>query len=241
MDNNLIKNSTKIEKDWRVNSDNKFDNERVRFVDYLNLNLDGKNVLEMSAGALGTLTKYLLNKNANLTITDGREENIQFNMKKNNIQEIDYKIVDYDKDYSIDKPYDVIFCFGLLYHLSNIENVVKNIGHNCRDYAIISTCVRRDDNPSNTYTDDTDNYTQALNGVGISFSRETLKKELEKYFRYVCVPYHLPNDPHHYPLKWPVEKGRLFKRQIFLATNNKNFIDENKFSYDLLNEYKYLE
>lgn len=230
-----------IEKDWKVNKENKFDTERVKFVDYLNLDMNNKHVLEMSAGALGTLTKYLAGKNTHLTITDGREENIQFNLKRNNLKNIDYQIVDYDTENTIDKPYDIIFCFGLLYHLNNIENIIKNIGNNCKEFVLISTCVKRNNNVSSNYNDDKYNYTQALNGVGISFSRETLKNELQKYFKYVCVPYYLPNDPNHYPLNWPVEKGKLFKRQIFLATNDKKFVDETKFSYELLSNYRYLE
>ena len=44
----------KISSDWQLNKPKHFDNERVRFVDYLNLDLQNKDVLEMAAGACGT-------------------------------------------------------------------------------------------------------------------------------------------------------------------------------------------
>ena len=161
----------KISQDWRLDKDKHFDNERVRFVDYLNLDLQNKNVLEMAAGACGTLTTYLHNKKANITITDGRISNLEYNIKRNELQNINYYIADYDKENSIEKKYDVIFCFGLLYHLNNIENVVKSIGENCNDYALISTCVRRNDEESNTYIDDICN---ALPG-GDRVNKDSLK------------------------------------------------------------------
>ena len=70
--------------------------------------------------------------------------------------------------------------------------------------------------------DDINNYTQALNGKGISFSRETLKDELHKYFKYVCVPYYLPNDPKEFDLTWPITRSG-FHRQIFFVTNDKKY------------------
>lgn len=230
---------SKVDKYWKLNRESRFDVERVRLFDYFNLNLKDKNVLEMAAGATGRISKFLHSKESNLTISDGRMVNIKSNIQKNNFSDVSYHIADYDKEDSIDKKYDVIFCCGLLYHLNNIENTVKSIGENCNDYAIISTCVKSKNKPSTLYDDDINNYSQALNGKGLSFSRETLKEELHKYFKYVCVPYYLPNDPSHFDLTWPTTR-KGFHRQIFFVTNDKKFIDESKFSYDLLNEYKFL-
>ena len=231
----------KIEKDWKPNNFNILNDMRLKFLDYLNLDLNNKKVLEMSCGATGWLSSYLYNKKSILTITDSRIENIRYNISKNKLDNINYKIVDYDMKESITEKYNIIFCFGLLYHLNNIENVIKNIGKNCKEYCLISTCVSRNNRESRQYNDNKSNTTQAMNGIGLSFSRETLIKELKKYFKYVLVPYYLPNDPNNYPIQWPVPKGRLFKRQIFLATNNKICVDEKKFSYKLLDKYKYLE
>ena len=125
----------------------------------------------------------------------------------------------------------------LFHHLAVFSSAPSWL--NCNDFAIISTCVKSKNKPSTIYDDDINNFTQALNGKGLSFSRETLKEELHKYFKYVCVPYYLPNDPSQFDLTWPTTR-KGFHRQILFATNDKKFIDESKFSYELLNEYKFL-
>ena len=110
---------SEVNKYWKLNRENRLNDERVKLFDYFNLDLKDKNILEMAAGAKGKISNFLHSKECNLTISDGRMVNIKSNIQNNNFSDVNYHIADYDKEDSIDKKYDVIFCCGLLYHLNN--------------------------------------------------------------------------------------------------------------------------
>ena len=49
---------------------------RIQHLDTLNLNFTNKSVLETGCGGKGDITRYLLSKNAIVTLNDYRQENI---------------------------------------------------------------------------------------------------------------------------------------------------------------------
>ena len=81
---------------------------------------ENKTILEVGCG-YGDIGKYFIEKyNSIVTFTEGREEHIPY-IKENNPNSI-VILQDHDTNWNLNKKYDVLLHFGLLYHLNNWEN-----------------------------------------------------------------------------------------------------------------------
>ena len=86
-------------------------------------------------------------------------------------------IMDADKD-DIPETYDIILHWGLLYHLSEIENHLEKISHKC-NVLLLETEVSDSDDSTFRITTSEDGYDQAFNARGIRPSPAYVEKVLE--------------------------------------------------------------
>lgn len=75
-----------------------------------------KSILEVGCG-YGQIGKHFTNLGADVEFTEGREEHIPFIIENNPNKKV-YK-VDHNNVWDLNKKYDLIIHFGLLYHLTN--------------------------------------------------------------------------------------------------------------------------
>lgn len=198
---------------------------RVEHLASLNLDFNNKHVFETGCGGQGDITKFLMSKNAIVTLNDVREINIKSTIEKLNTN-FDFNTWDLNKDLPKDKVFDIIVCYGTLYHLNEPENAIRNMSQICKEFTIISTITNgSNDNNINLVNEDYKMLNQAGNGFGCRPGRGFIYNTLKKYFKYVYLVKTQPNNPE-FPLKFPSHVG---SRNIFIGShiqlNNPLFVE----------------
>jgi len=62
--------------------------------------------------------------------------------------------------------FDIVFSYGLLYHLENPIAALRNMAGVCKDLLLLETIVCDHDQPILLLDDETKTYSQALQGIG---------------------------------------------------------------------------
>lgn len=136
-------------------------------------NFKGKTLLELGGG-YGHNGNEFSKMGAIVTSTDAREEHI--NNGKIIYPHMSFMLLDSDK-LQIEKKYDIILHWGLLYHLSEIENHLNIVCKNC-DILLLETEVCDSDNEFFYLTTNENGYDQAFNSIGIRPSQQYVEKIL---------------------------------------------------------------
>jgi SAM-dependent methyltransferase len=137
---------------------------RIAHLRSLNLQLRGKSVLEIGCG-IGHLSQFFINESCRLLSIDGRQENIEIFKKRN--PEIEARLIDVEQQ-SLDSlgMFDVVFCYGLLYHLENPFSAIRKISRVCKELLLLETLVCDSDLPVVRIESEPIDSDQALYGVG---------------------------------------------------------------------------
>jgi len=189
----------------------------------LELDLENKSVLEVGAG-IGDHSKLFLDKNCEVTITEERDELLDLICEKykNNEKAKIVKLNMENPTVSFEKKFDIVYCYGLLYHLKNPEVAIKYMAENCQNMMLLETCVSFEENDSiNLCQENINDPTQSSSGYGCRPSRGWIFKELKKYFKYVYLTKTQPNHEE-FPLNWDKKEHKAqLTRSVFVASNNK--------------------
>lgn len=177
-------------------------------------------VLEVGAG-IGDHSTYYMDRGCTITITEERADNLRILKRRYPDQNIQY--LDMESPVAISgAPFDVVHCYGLLYHLKNPENALRFMSSLCRGKLILETCVSFGDVEAiNRVAEDQGNPTQASSGTGCRPTRAWVFSRLRQLFEHVYVPRTQPNDEE-FPLDWTTSDhppGRL-SRAIFIASRD---------------------
>jgi NAD-dependent SIR2 family protein deacetylase len=115
--------------------------------------------------------------------------------------------------------FDVIHCYGILYHLEDPAPLVAYMGEACSRFAIVETCVSpgkssRVEIVSETHED----YTQSSSGRACRPSRTWVFEELGRAFPYVYLTRTQPAHPE-FPIDWnALENAPPLIRSVFVAS-----------------------
>src|SRR5436189_6162355 len=91
----------------------------------LGLDLERKKVLEVGAG-IGLHTPFFLERGCEVTVTDGRPENVAEIGRR--LPGTRSALVDLEHDRPIELGrFDIVYCYGLLYHLANPERALGRL------------------------------------------------------------------------------------------------------------------
>jgi hypothetical protein len=193
---------------------------RLSHLNSLDLELNSKKVLELGAG-IGDHTLFYLYKGCDVTPVEGRPELCDFISKRFGIdaKKIDFE---YESEKLIEySNYEVVHCYGLLYHLSNPAEFLK-YACNTGKMFLLETCVATDDSedPINIVSENIADSTQAISGRGCRPTRKWLFDELCKYYPYV---YCSITQPRH--KEFPLDLRKKLSedhltRAIFIASSN---------------------
>lgn len=169
-----------------------FDKVRFEHFDTLNIDIKGKTVLELGSG-IGNHTKFLYGKSPSKIISvEGRSENVE--VLKKNFKKIK-KVVPilHDLEQSLDTieelkdGVDLIYNYGLLYHLKNPFEFIDNLQVIKHDKMILETCIELG-GEENNLLEDTNSFSQSLSGTGSRPNLYRLVEKLKENYKNVFYP-----------------------------------------------------
>lgn len=193
------------------------DEARLRHFKSLNIPIATKTLLEVGAG-IGQHTQTLIDLGAKVTSSDARPESVaEIKKRFPGIQVIN---LDMDNPVLLKNVYDIIYCYGLLYHLSRPEFAIKFMSSLCRELMFIETCVYYSDEDVLLYADENkNNASQSVRGIGCRPSRLWVYNRLKKFFDYVYITTTQPNHEQ-FPIDW-TSKDKMnngLNRAVFIAS-----------------------
>jgi hypothetical protein len=115
--------------------------------------------------------------------------------------------------------FDIVHCYGILYHLEDPATLLAYMGQVCSGFAIVETCVSADTTGPVQLVDEVrEDYTQSLTGRGCRPARRWVFETLRMFFPFV---YHTRTQPLHpeFPINWHDLSGAPpLIRAIFVAS-----------------------
>ncbi len=181
----------------------------------LGLDLKGKTVLEVGAG-IGLHTPFFLDRGCSVTVTDGRPENVAEIARRH--PGVKTAIVDLEQDRPIELGrFDVIYCYGLLYHLSNPQRALARLADVCDGQLLLETAVSPGTHDELLLVRDPDAFNQAISGIGCRPTRLWILNRLKSLFGYGYIPRTQP-DHVDFPADWVHTPIQTMHRSIFVGS-----------------------
>jgi SAM-dependent methyltransferase len=181
----------------------------------LNLPLEGKSVLELGAG-IGLHTKFFLDRHCKVMITDGRSDNVA--LAKERHPNEDVCLLDIENPGEFSWVFDIVYCYGVLYHLADPLKSLNVIARWCGGMLLLETCVSTESQPQ-VKVEDVNHAGAALRGQGNYPDRRAVLLELKRLFPHVYVPVtHPMGMAFDMPLDWIDPRGEC--RAVFIASHS---------------------
>ncbi len=191
---------------------------RLEHLASLRIPVAGNTVLEVGAG-IGDHSTYYLDRNCAVTITEAREENLVLLRKRFPEQRIAALDME-NPTWPTAEAFDVVHCYGLLYHLSNPEPALDFLARHARRFLFLETCVSFGSDASvNPIAEEIANPSQAFSGQGCRPTRVWIFNKLKELFPHVYLPTTQPNHEE-FPLDWtdPASHPGRLQRAVFIAS-----------------------
>lgn len=198
----------------------KHDAARLEHFKSLGIDLKGKTLLEVGAG-IGQHTKTLQDLGAIVTTSDVREENLK--LLRENYVGLRVLKVNLDDPPILEEKFQIVYCYGTLYHLSKPEEAIRFMSGCCLETLVVETCVQFEQGEDITYKkEDKGARSQSFVGLGCVPTRLWVYKQLKKHFQWVYLPITQPKHPE-FPKDWRSVQGmnKELNRAIFVATRIK--------------------
>lgn len=165
---------------------------RMNHLRSLDLNLSGRTVLDVGCG-VGHLAQDLARWGCRVTCVDARPANIAELRRR--FPRADAHVVNVESEgLNHFGRFDVVFCYGLLYHLENPIAVLRNLATVCQDLLLIETLVCDCDQPILALTDEPNvTWNQSIGAFGCRPSPSWVAMAVNRCgFPYVYAPAHPP-------------------------------------------------
>lgn len=195
---------------------------RLEHLASLGLNINGLSVLEAGAG-IGDHTSFFLDRECEVVSTDARQENLKILRSRYPNLQIRHLDLDYPQATTIHGLFDIVYCYGVLYHLKRPAEAIEFLAHHCRKILLLETCVSFGDGESvNFCKEHMENPTQSASGQGCRPTRKWVHNQLKRYFEFVYMPITQPNHEE-FPLDWSVSapEKQILARAVFIASRQK--------------------
>jgi SAM-dependent methyltransferase len=158
----------------------------------LDLPINGRAVLEVGAG-VGHLTGFFIERGCSVVVTEARAENATELRRR--LPLVDVREADVEESLQHLGRFDVVFCYGVLYHLESPLRAVRNLADVCDDLLLIETMVCDSRAAVLRVEDETTSVNQALRGLAHRPSPSYLAIALNRVgFNHVYIA---TNPPHH--------------------------------------------
>jgi len=194
---------------------------RLEHLGSLGLPVAGKRVLDLGAG-IGRLAEFFVEQGCDVLCVDARPENIA--KLRELYPQRKAAVVDLEKDDLRGLgEFDVVFCYGLLYHIVDVLGMLKKAAGVCKEMMLIETCIA----PVHTNAlflvrENPRDVTQAMCGFGSRPSPMYVTTCLKLCgFTHLYAPRQLPRHPQFQyrllknPGRW---NPKRLTRDVFIAT-----------------------
>ena len=195
---------------------NRLNQARLAHLSSLDLGLYGKTVLEVGSG-FGKLTHFFEEQGCRILSTEGRPDNVAVNLarhpwRKDRVVHIDL-LIEGSHDHL--GPFDIVFCYGTIYHLSNPAIVLADLARTCGDLLLLESRVSPVDNGLPNFKPEGDAINTSMDGTACRPARDWLMAEMRKHFPFVYITQTQPDDPE-FVLEWPAPEPDA--RAVFVAS-----------------------
>lgn len=192
---------------------------RLEHLASLRIPVAGLTVLEVGAG-IGDHSHYYIDRGCEVVITEARQENLRYLKKRYPTAAVRYLDMEHPQPVA-GAPFDVLHCYGLLYHLSNPAEALRFLRSCCRGMLLLETSVSPDCGAPEPIlvSESRRNPTQAASGKGSRPTRQWVFSQLTDLFDHVYVPRTQPNHEE-FPVDWtaPEVQRQGITRAVFVAS-----------------------
>lgn len=136
---------------------------RMSHLDSLGLPLENKSVLDVGCG-VGHLAQFFVDRNCRVVCVDGRPENVRALASR--YPKLGAHVANVESELPTFGQYDIVFSYGLLYHLENPLAGLRSMVAACKELLLLETIVCDHELPLVLLDDETKTFSQALCGVG---------------------------------------------------------------------------
>jgi len=197
---------------------------RLEHLASLGFDLFGKSVLEVGAG-VGDLTSFFIDRGCTVTAIEPRPENVQ--AFQETFRDYYYgpsvtvRLITCDVEAMpllVREEFDIVFCYGLLYHTSDPGRVLTLLAERCSGFLLLETCVSFGDGEAvNPVEEDAVQSTQSFHGGACRPSRPWIFNRLRELFPFVYVPLTQPTHEE-FPLDWTTRASGGLTRAVFIGS-----------------------
>lgn len=182
----------------------------------LGLDLTAKSVLEVGAG-IGLHTPFLVQRGCKVLVTDGNPENVAEIRRRHPDWRAEVLDLERAEDLRPLGEFDLVYCYGLLYHLGNPDQAIARLAEVCRGQILLETCVALGDATDVHFVRDPRSHNQAVLGIGCRPTRAWLMEKLRQHFGYAYATCAQPDHPD-FETDWKVSETRLIYRAVFVGS-----------------------
>lgn len=167
---------------------------RLEHLAGLGLDLEGKRVLEVGAG-IGLHSSFFDDRGCDVTSTDGAPANVvemqrHFPHRRCAVLDIDRAC-----DLSTFGAFDLVYCYGTLYHLAFPERALAQLAQVCSGQILLETVVSPGDAASLPLVREPPVANQAVGGIGCRPTRSWVMDRLRKCFGHAYTTLEQPDFP----------------------------------------------
>jgi ubiquinone/menaquinone biosynthesis C-methylase UbiE len=190
---------------------------RLEHLSSLGLEFAGATVLEVGAG-IGDHTSFFIDRGSKIVSTDAREENLKIlRTRYPGIKTLNLNLDDPDKTFN--EVFDIVYCYGLLYHLKNPVEAIEFMSRRCQYMLLLETQVSFGNDDSNKPHGEDPTYPVAsYEGWGCQPTRRWVYNQLKRHFEFVYMPITQPNHEE-FLIDWtnpPLKQSVI--RSVFIAS-----------------------
>lgn len=192
---------------------------RLEHLAGLGLDIAHSSVLEVGAG-IGDCTDFFIDRACRVVTSDAREEIVNMlRMKYPDIKVLKLDLDNSPKDFN--DTFDIVYCYGVLYHLNNPAGALRFLSHCCRRMLLLSTVVSYGSDSNVTpVKEDPKLVLHSVSGKGCRPTRRWVFNELKKYFEYVYLPITQPNHAE-FPIDWSSPCNEPLPKTVYIASREK--------------------
>ena len=197
------------------------DAARLSHLASLGLSLVGRSILIVGAGPGNHAAFYARERGCRVEVTDARSELVRETLSRYAAEVaagwLNATVMDVERPGSFTGRWDVVHCYGLLYHLGFPGRAIANMSAWGRDLLLLETCVAGDDEVGHQLMEDPTDPRNGVRGIGSRMTRAWIARELRQWYDHV---YFAILQPRHeeFPLDWRVPLGPGNHRAVFVAS-----------------------
>lgn len=188
---------------------------RQEHLSSLGLDLNNNTVIEVGAG-IGLHTDFFLERGCEVTVTDGAAANVgEIKRRHPGLRSF---VLDLEDERSLRDlgVFDVVYCYGLLYHMSNPDSVLQRLAEICQGKILLELICSPSTENTVIYVDDPAGLNQSTVGRGCRPSRTWILNKLKECFGYGYISATQPDHPD-FPTDWTVPSQNN-TRAIFVGS-----------------------